>query len=209
MKIALPPTWVWLVLITVVTESAFAQEPAAPSTHLVQTELVRIEQARQQLEAQVFADETQCYRRFAVTGCLRDARTRQRVALADLRRQELALADLDRQRKGEEQLQQILEKTNPQAQQEALDRRTQALAQQQQRQALAAAKAADQRPVSPPMPDKNGEKEAARASQAQASIQMKKEFDAKLREAQERKASRAQEAAANGNSSVKPLPVPN
>lgn len=84
--------------------AAFAQ----PSISLdVQAERLRIATERRQYEA-TFADaERDCYRRFAVSDCLREARQIRRTGLDELRRQEIVLNDLERKTSGAQALQRI------------------------------------------------------------------------------------------------------
>jgi hypothetical protein len=51
---------------------------------------------RQEVERRFDAEEAACRQRFAVTGCIEDARAQRRLALAPLREREFALDDADR-----------------------------------------------------------------------------------------------------------------
>jgi len=62
----------------------------------IQHERQRIAMEREHRETTFLQDERACYRRFAVSDCLRDARQLRRAALDELRRQELVLDDLVR-----------------------------------------------------------------------------------------------------------------
>jgi len=68
---------------------------------------LHIAQERQH-QQRVFAQtEKACYRRFAVSDCLREARQSRRSALDELHRQEIVLNDEERQAKGAEALRRI------------------------------------------------------------------------------------------------------
>ncbi len=71
----------------------------APTTIRVDVERQRIASQRARVEAVFIEAEQACYARFAVTDCLRKARTERRLTLGELRRQELVLNDMDRQAK--------------------------------------------------------------------------------------------------------------
>lgn len=70
-------------------------------------ERARIAQKRAQQDAIFAQAEPACYRRFAVSDCLRDARKKRRIALDELRRQEIVLNDEERRLKGSQALQRI------------------------------------------------------------------------------------------------------
>jgi colicin import membrane protein len=73
----------------------------------VRQERTRISALRQQVYQRHADQEVQCYKRFAVTDCLNEARAQRREALADLRRQDLLLNDEGRKRRAADQLQRI------------------------------------------------------------------------------------------------------
>ncbi len=81
----------------------------------VATGRARIAQQRAEHEAVFAKAEVACYRRFAVSGCLRDARKNRRIALDELRHQEIVLNDKERRFKGEEALQRIQNNISQQA----------------------------------------------------------------------------------------------
>lgn len=78
-------------------------------------ERARIAQQRAEQDANFAQAEVACYRRFAVSDCLRDARKKRRVALDELRRQEIVLNDEERRLKGSQALQRIQNNISPQA----------------------------------------------------------------------------------------------
>ena len=67
---------------------------------------------RAQEAAQYQAQQAECYTRFAVNGCLRDAHSRHRAVLADLQRQQKALHEQDRLYRSA----QVLQRTRQKAQ---------------------------------------------------------------------------------------------
>ena len=84
--------------------AAFAQ----PSNPLdVKAERLRIATERNQYEATFAQAERDCYRRFAVSDCLREARQVRRAGLDDLRRQEIVLNDLECKTSGAQALKRI------------------------------------------------------------------------------------------------------
>lgn len=102
---------VWCGLLATVSGMASAQTVQALD---VPAERRRIAQERQYHEASFAQAEVACYRRFAVSDCLQQARKNRRVALDDLRRQELVLNDEDRKRAGAAALQRIEDKIDKQ-----------------------------------------------------------------------------------------------
>lgn len=70
----------------------------------------RVSEQRGAAQARYESSELQCWRRFAVNDCLRQARTERRATLDRLRRQELALNDIERQRRTQQRLRQLDDK---------------------------------------------------------------------------------------------------
>lgn len=70
----------------------------------------RVAQQRSAVQERFQADELACWRRFAVSDCLRGAHLQRRAALGELRQQELALNDIERQRRTAARLRQLEEK---------------------------------------------------------------------------------------------------
>lgn len=73
----------------------------------VDAERLRIRAERSQQEATFAQAERNCYRHFAVSDCLYDARRARRSALDELRRQEVVLNDLQRKTQAAQALQRI------------------------------------------------------------------------------------------------------
>jgi len=78
-------------------------------------ERARIAQQRSEQEAIFALAEVACYRRFAVSDCLRDARKSRRIALDELRRQEIVLNDEERRLKASQAVQRIQNNISQQA----------------------------------------------------------------------------------------------
>lgn len=76
----------------------------------------RLGAERQRIEAVYAAEEAACGQRFAVTGCVEDARARRRAALAPLRERELGLDDVERQERAAARRQAIVERQRAQQQ---------------------------------------------------------------------------------------------
>ena len=92
--------------------SVWAQsDTVKPDSRQIHQERARIQQLRQDYEAQDEQAQAACYQKFAVTDCLRAARVKKRLVLDDLRRQEVILNDLERQHKAVEAVQRIERKT--------------------------------------------------------------------------------------------------
>ena len=82
--------------------AAFAQEDTTPPSALHARERARIQAERVRAQSRFDAAAAECYQRFAVNDCLRDARDARRDVLADLRRQDLSLNREDARRKAAE-----------------------------------------------------------------------------------------------------------
>jgi len=84
-----PVRWLLSLLLACVALAAAADD----------AERVRIAAERQVLIERFAREERECQRRFAVTACLDDVRSRRRTALAPLRARELQLDDAERQQR--------------------------------------------------------------------------------------------------------------
>lgn len=104
--------------------NASTQASTAPNDA---AERARIQQNRADAETAYAAEKKACYQRFAVSGCLAQARDLRSSRFADLKRQEVSLNDMQRKRLGVEQLQRSEDKTSPEQQQAVSERRGQAL----------------------------------------------------------------------------------
>lgn len=209
-------------LATLAGPSAVAQDASA--------ERERIRSLRAAAEARYAADERACHARFAVNACLDQARTRRNDILSDLRRQELTLNEDARRRKAEERLRDLDERASPERTQAAERRRQQAVAERRAREAAAAKEAAQraadlarraarsggQREAPPAAPAADGAPEKRepttrhkqeRPDEGDAK-KNKAEHEARVKEAQERKARLLQRNAERPKPAASALPLP-
>lgn len=126
-----------LLLATVACSFVGAEEPAATAA-----ERKRIAMERSQAEAAFAVEEKACYGRFAVNDCIDEARARRRGLLSGLRKQEIVLDDAERKQKSQERLREIEQRSSPENERAAAERRARAVADQQEREAESAEKAA-------------------------------------------------------------------
>ena len=84
------------VFILCIAWNAQAQLVVSISDAQSQAEQMRINKERAVLETQYAAQETECYKRFAVNSCLGELRARKRLSMDALRRQEIVLNDVQR-----------------------------------------------------------------------------------------------------------------
>ena len=189
-----------LLLLLLLCASVLAQ-PVDPATGAAaDAERSRIQAERGKVEEQFARDEAACYQKFAVSGCLIQARTARRELIADLRRQELSLNAADARRRGAEQLSHIEEKSSPQAFADEAARRAQALEEQKERQRVFDEKSADKADAqadkaarleeSSDKAKATAEKKSDRALKAQEASAAKKAYENKQKDAQARKAQR-------------------
>lgn len=186
-----------------------------PDAMSPQSERGRIQAERDRIEARFASEQVACYQKFAVTDCVGGARVVRREALADLRRQEVSLNAAEAKRRGAEQLSRTEDKSSLQAQLDAANRRADALAAQQQRQASAddraAAKAAaglttDSRVTQEvERAAKRDQAQAERAAKANAAALERKKYADKQKQAQERAQERRKRLAGQSPSTAKPL----
>lgn len=181
-------------------------------------ERARIQGDRDRLEERFAKAQAACYLKFAVNDCLGDARLIRREAVADLRRQEISLNAAEAKRRGAQQLSRIEEKSSPEAELEAANRRAAALQAQQARQADADEKAAarataglaadahvnDEKDRS----EKSGQAQAERAAKADAAALKQKQYADRQKQAQERAEQRRQRLARQSRSTARPLETP-
>jgi colicin import membrane protein len=122
-----------LMLLVGLAWSQTAVPEAAGAMDAINAGRTRIADERTRLEAGFLAEDTACYKRFAVNKCLAEVNSRRREAMADLRRQEISLNDEERKMKGAEQLRKTEEKASLEKQQEAAERRAKAARDYQER----------------------------------------------------------------------------
>ena len=178
---------------------------------------------RAQEAAQYQAQQAECYTRFAVNGCLRDAHSRHRAVLADLQRQQKALHEQDRLYRGAQALQRTRQKAQEhqekqqqaaqagssaaekmQAQQDRQAAHAEQVAQAAQTARSAKATPATQTPVShssAPRPDKaSSQLTAAQQAENRAAYQRK------LQQAETRRQEAAKRQAEKKPAAALPLP---
>lgn len=177
----------------------------APAAMDSEGERSRIQAERAREAARYQSEEAACYARFAVSDCLRKARAQRREVLDKLRRQELVLNDAERKRKAQEQLERIKEKSSAQRMEEEAARRREAREAQQEREERARQKAAASGTAQPGRVGVKKTIEPARSKEALAEEQ--KQYNDKLKEAQEHRASREKSNSEKSGTSSKPLPV--
>jgi hypothetical protein len=186
---------------------ALAQEPDA-----LQTELDRIQAERVRQEANFAQQEAACYQRFAVNDCLRRVKAARRPVMEDLRRQEVAIQDERRRLRGIEQLQRLEEKASSEVQQEAADKREEALRAHQERLERAEQKQAEKlqaeqdRLAAPPRGERDKSSDRPTAESRSAD---RLEFEEKQRQAVENRARRDKALADKAaKPPVRSLPTP-
>ncbi|WP_114969534.1 hypothetical protein [Rhodoferax ferrireducens] len=194
-----------------ITATAWSQ-PTDAGTGIVPSAAVdsegersRIQAERAREAARYQSDEAACYARFAVSDCLRKARAQRREVLGKLRQQELALNDAERKRKTQEQLERIKEKSSAQQMEEEAARRREAREARQEREERARQKTAASGPATPGRVGAKKTIEPGRSKEALAEEQ--KQYNDKLKEAQEHRASREKSNSEKSGTSSKPLPV--
>ncbi len=199
------------------TPSAVVTLNASPQS-TSSAERTRINAERLRLESGFSAEDAACYKKFLVNNCLDEVKVRRREALADLRRQEVSLNAQDRHLKGAEQIRKTEEKSSPQRQQEAADRRGEALKEFQARQERAKQKTED-RAASDAEARNNTEaaagrvkgsqdKAAARAGKQSASAEEVRKFNERVAKAKERQARHDRDQLSQTKPASKSLPVP-
>ena len=116
--------------------AAHAEGPEAAA------ERARIKGEREVAEARYKEAQKACYARFAVNDCLDKARREHNATAAELKRQLNVLDDAERKRLAAQRQREIDERSSPERQQQAAEKRAKAVAEQQERDARAAEKAA-------------------------------------------------------------------
>lgn len=171
-------------------------------------ERARIDRERAAAQSGQAEEEADCRRRFAVTGCLDRTRRKWQPVLAELKRQEIALNEADRKQRAADQQRRLDEKVSPEAQEEAAQRRAQALADHEARQARAAEKAGGPAPGGKPRdPVAAGERSGPDLTRDQADANAQA-HSRRVQEAQERKERARQRQAERAKPPASALPVP-
>ena len=183
-----------------------------------ESQRMAINAERSRLEADFLAEESLCYKKFAVNNCLTRVNTSRRKAMAELRRQEVQLNDEERNAKGSAQLRKIEEKSSPEKQQEAANRRAKAaedyqtrLAQEKSKQNQHSTMQSHEEEMSKERFEKNQahqNKEQARLQRRTQDAEEAKKFSDRQQQARERRAQHEAEQLKRGTPSAKPLPLP-
>ncbi|OGB08753.1 MAG: hypothetical protein A3E79_18475 [Burkholderiales bacterium RIFCSPHIGHO2_12_FULL_61_11] len=191
--------------------------PAAQQGAL-EAERARINAERARLETRFLAEEAACYDRFFVSSCLGDVNKRRREATADLRRQEISLNDQERRIKGAEQIRKTEEKSSPERQREAADRRARALEdyqsrldREQKKRAERGTAQSSEKANSEASAERlraNQEKAQSRTDKQAAAAEEGKKFDARQKEARERRARYESDQLKRVKPPAKSLPLP-
>lgn len=193
-----------------------ATQPAPLSDALSpQAERARIQAERELAEARFAKEQVVCYGKFAVNDCVGHARVVRREALADLRRQEVSLNAAEAKRRGAGQLSRIEEKSSPQAELDAANRRAASLQTQQARQLDADDKAAARAAAGlttdarvnaeSDRAAKRAQAQVDHATKANAAALAQKKYADKQKEGQERALEQRKRLARQPVSSAKPL----
>lgn len=171
-------------------------------------ERARVGKERAAAQARQAEEEAVCRKSFAVNDCLDRTRRRWQPVLADLRRQEVVINDADRKQRSAAQQRKIEEKNSPQSQEEAAQRRARALAEHEERQSRAAAKASGPAPAGKPRdPQDAGERKGPDVTPDQAAANAQAHAR-RLEEAQARKDRVRQRQADRSKPAASALPVP-
>jgi len=178
----------------------------------------RINAERASLEAAFAAEEDACYKKFFVNSCLNAIKPRRREAMADLKLREVALNEQERRQKAAEQVRKIEEKSSPEAERQAAERRATALEATKAREERTRQKASDRidlqqnetsNAATAAGKDQGAKQRAqARADKQAASAKEAQIYKDKQQEAQERKAAREQRLREQTKPAAKPLPAP-
>jgi hypothetical protein len=174
----------------------------------LRAEQARIDRERAAAQARQAEEEAECRQRFAVTDCLDRTRRKWQPVLAELKRQEIALNEADRKQRAADQQRRLDEKVSPQAQEEAAQRRAQALADHEARQARAAEKAGGPAPAGKPRdPASATDRSGADLTREQADANAQAHAR-RVQEAQERRERARQRQAERAKPPASALPVP-
>jgi hypothetical protein len=169
----------------------------------------QLQEKRTAEEARFLVLEEACYERFAVNDCLRQVRAKRRAVFDELRRHEVLLNDIDRRKKAAEQLDLIKDKTSPQKLEEAQSRRLESVKAQDEREANAEKKKLENSLA--PLPnsqDKRAKPQVEATRSAEEALNKRLDFERKLKEAQDRRDSRAKSLLEKKTDKpVKPLPL--
>lgn len=181
----------------------------------VETERVRIEKSRQQLQAGFAIEDAACRQRFAVNSCLNEVNAKHREAMADLRRQEISLNDDERKKRGAEQVRRIEEKLSGANRQQSVDRRAQMFSEYEVRanRERAAQKTREERTQAEdrfsdtPVDTRTRKKKLSTDERLNADAKKADQYLDRQNQARERRVKHEAAAAKRPPSNAKPLPV--
>ena len=205
----------FLYLLASLATWAGAQTAAAPANP--DAERTRIAAERARLESGFLTEDAACYQRFFVNSCLDDVNVRRRKAVATLRTQEVLLNEQERKLKGAEQIRRIEEKASTENQQRDADQRAKAASDNQSRvdgqkekqQSRTKAQAAEQSnsDARAGRLQANRKKQQARTDKQAAEAAETARYEARQKEAEERRAQNAREQLQRAKPAAKPLPL--
>ena len=178
--------------------------PSATPAPVDPAEYQRIEATRTQETATFDAQEAECYKHFAVSGCVKDVEVARRGMLARLRREEALLHEQEAAFKGAEQKRAMEQKKLDKQQQEKEAAANKAdaanrLQAQKDKQAAHAAQSPSSAPVKADGP--SGPSAAEQASNRAS-------YERKQQDAEKKRQEIAKRLADKQGKSAKPLPVP-
>ena len=205
-----------LFLLASLGTGAGAQTAAGPANP--DAERTRIAAERARLETGFLTEDAACYNRFFVNSCLDDVNVRRRESLATLRTQEILLNEQERKLKGVEQIRRIEEKSSAENQQREADLRAKAASdyesrltgQKEKQQSRTNAQAAEQAnsEARAGRLQANQQKKQARTARQAADAAETASYNARQKEAEERRAQNAREQLQRAKPAAKPLPLP-
>ena len=191
--------------------AAAALSAGAQSAQDAQVERARIAADRSRIEATFQEAQKACYRKFAVSDCINEARGLRNEQLADLRRQEIHLNDADRKRRTAERLRELEERQSAGKEGQKAQARDKALTQQQSRENRAADKAAEASQAASAAQSRA--QKAARPREKKAPVlpeapENARRHEERLKEAREHRAKVEKRQAEAKNAPKASLPVP-
>lgn len=210
-----------LLLLALAAAAVHAQAPDEAA------ERARIRQEREAADQRFAEAEKACRAKFAVNDCIAAARRERNATVNELKRQERVLNDAERVRNAAKRQQEIDERSSPERQQEAAEKRAKALQEQQEREKRAAEKASrraaddagrEQRgergvkePKAEPGPQGSAREPhgATRSGPSAAeAAKNRAEYEARVKEAEQHKAEIAARNAKRGKPPAADLPPP-
>ena len=205
-----------LFLLAVLSGGAAAQTAGASVSP--DAERTRIAAERARLDAGFLTEDAACYKKFFVNSCLDDVNSRRREALATLRTQEILLNEQERKMRGAEQIRRIEEKSSAENQQREADQRAKAASdyesrlagQKEKQQSRANAQAAEQANAEARSGrlQANQQKKQVRSAKQAAEAAETARYEARQKEAEERRAQNMRARLQRTKPSSQPLPLP-